>query len=136
MDGIKKTTNLKELFPDWESIEKLSYSKYTYTIGYGRDGSALELRLFRAEEDLKELEYCFSVFVVDKNGDVNDVISFEATIFKPRIRQFSFDIYDNGTNGDKICKILEDNGIEVAGYANDYSWSYDEYFNGIKEEED
>lgn len=47
---------------------------------------------------------------------------------KPRITQISFDVEDNNINIEEIAQILENNGITVWGYSNDYSWSYDEYF--------
>ena len=123
-----KEINLKDLFPDCESIGSASMSDMMYRLRYGRNGEGLELSFFHSE-DKGDTEYHLNLFKIDKNNDVQDMRSYNATILKPNITQFSIDVVDNDVDAERIKKILSENGIEVRGISNDCGWEYDEYIN-------
>ena len=123
-----KEINLKDLFPDCESIGAANVSDMTYVLRYGRNGEGLELSLFHSE-DKDDAEYHLNLFKIDRQDNVLDMMSYNATILKPNITQFSIDVVDNDVDAEKIKKILSENGIEVRGISNDCGWKYDEYMN-------
>lgn len=121
-----KEFNLKDLFPDCETIDAASTSNVVYRLRYGRNGEGLELSLFHSE-DKGDSEYHLNVFEIDKRNDVHNTKSFDATALKPRITQFCVDVIDEDVDKEKIKKILSENGIKVCGISNDCGWEYDEY---------
>ena len=122
-----KEFDLKELFSDYETVGVAAGSSIIYRLRYGRDGEGLELGLFHSE-DKGDAEYHLNVYEIDKQNDVHDCISFNATALKPRVTQFGIDVIDKDVDTEKIERILKENGIEVVGINNDYGWEYDEYF--------
>lgn len=107
-----KEFDLKELFSDYETVGVATGSSIIYRLRYGRNGEGLELGLFHSE-DKGDAEYHLNVYEIDKQNNVHDCISFNATVLKPRITQFCVDVIDEDVDEEKIKKILSENGIKV-----------------------
>ena len=122
-----KEFNLKDLFPDCETIPPACDSSVVYILRYGKNGEGLELGLFHSENE-GDAEYQLNIVEIDGQNEFIDQTSFDATaLAKPNITQFSVDVIDKDVSIEKIKRILSENGIEVCGISNDNSWKYDEY---------